>query len=115
MTLFSRFFLELANKMNYATRFSIQLRASFSFSYVGCTNFKVGCGYTKPVDTCPECFKGILQRDKSLSYVCSSCAYIARCCKQCGGLMSLKNGPHGKSFGCRNYATLGCKYTEKAI
>jgi len=81
--------------------------------FFGCTNFKIGCSYTKPVTSCSECFTGIIQKkDGTDDYACNSCGHIAKTCRSCGGLMNLKKGRNGDFYGCSNYSRTGCRYTE---
>jgi DNA helicase-2/ATP-dependent DNA helicase PcrA len=38
---------------------------------------------------------------------------LTKICPRCGGIMTKKNGKYGQFFGCSNYYSKNCKYTEK--
>ena len=80
--------------------------------FYGCSNFKAGCSYTKPVNSCPKCFKGILQKAlNSKTYKCSLCDFAPKSCAWCDGFMVIRNGRNGQFYGCNNYKKNGCRYT----
>jgi|GEM_PF-182211 len=81
--------------------------------FYGCSNFKSGCSYTKPVNSCPECFVGIIQTNTTTGeHSCHLCDFSPRICTRCGGFMNLKKGKNGDFYGCSNYSKKGCRHTE---
>jgi len=83
--------------------------------FYGCSNFKSGCSYTKQVNSCPECFVGIIQTDKTTGeHSCHLCDFSPRICIRCGGFMNLKKGKNGDFYGCSNYSKNACRHTENA-
>ena len=63
---------------------------------------------------CPGCGKGFLHLDPdSEHYVCSNknCEFTAKKCPICGGYLITRSGTPD-FYGCSNYFSLDCRYTE---
>jgi DNA helicase-4 len=78
-----------------------------------CSNYPY-CDY-KP-KKCPKCGNGFIFESK-LQYRCSNdkCSFEANACPRCeDGYLVLRQDKNGKPFyGCSNFSTKGCRYTEE--
>jgi DNA helicase-4 len=83
--------------------------------FYGCNNYPY-CEYTQ--NGCPRCSS--IQIFKSDHLICSSekCSYIEPLCPECGSVLKLRTGKHGKFWGCSRYRSDGkysCGYTIDSI
>lgn len=80
--------------------------------FFGCGNYPF-CTHTPR--TCDAC-NGAPMLKEGVYYHCknSNCENTARACKICSdGVMIERNGKYGKFYGCSNFGTTRCRYTEK--
>ena len=84
----------------------------------GCSNYaKLDCDYTAPISLCSKCHIGIMQlQEEDNVYRCTNiaCKYEDKVCPECGGKLVKRFGRNKRPFyGCSNYSSNKCKYTEK--
>ncbi|MGB5964152.1 MAG: UvrD-helicase domain-containing protein [Sulfurimonadaceae bacterium] len=83
----------------------------------GCSNYaKLDCGYTAPISFCSKCQTGIMQlKAHDNVYRCTNktCNHEDKVCPECGGKLVKRFGKNNRPFfGCSNYFSNKCKYTE---
>ena len=85
-------------------------------TFHGCNNFPI-CRYRGR--TCPNCSRGYMAKTSTNGpSQCTACGLIASRCAKCSdGLMFLRpaNKYGSEFFGCSNYKSQGCRYTEQIV
>lgn len=83
-------------------------------TFYSCQNYPL-CNYK--VNACAQCGSGILVYNISQhAYICNNrnCDHTEVPCPRCGnGRLVERKGPYGSFYGCTNYHSSQCKYTEK--
>lgn len=79
--------------------------------FYSCSKFPV-CRY-RPHE-CPDCKDGFLHKipDVNTEYCCSACSYTARICPECKDGYLVLREKDGSFWGCSNYGSMHCTYTE---
>ena len=79
-------------------------------SFYFCSN--PTCNY-QPM-TCPKCDSGFLYQDSKnqSSYLCSKCTFSARICPRCNEGYLVIHEKNGRFWGCSNYFSKECRFTE---
>ena len=90
----------------------IQRTSQYGIFY-SCQHFPL-CNYK--VNACARCGIGLMVPEKTRNiYICnhSTCNHIERICPRCKtGRLVERNGRYGPFYGCTNYHSIQCKYTE---
>lgn len=91
----------------------LQRTSQFGLFY-GCTNYPL-CEYK--TDACKKCGLGVMVMDSiGRQFICNNphCKHVERQCPRCRtGRLVERKGPHGVFWGCSNYHSQRCTYTER--
>lgn len=90
-------------------------RSSQSGIFYGCNQYPL-CTHTQT--GCSRCGNALVLRGRFRICKSEDCNYREPVCPACAGSLVLRNGPHGKFWGCSNYrkdSSFSCGHREKWI
>jgi DNA helicase-4 len=100
---------------NRCTTGTMVPREGMRGAFYGCSHFPL-CDYTE--NGCRACANPMQRRGGFKVCINPECGEWVPTCPKCGAEMTLRDGPRGKFWGCRNYRgseAVSCSHTENSI